>query len=426
MPDTASPVAEQPGDEAAATARRVALGSYQVPALGKLYREVAEGRRTSRVLLGEGARLEALLNATGNAVLTADAEGCVASLNHVAETLFQLAPGEAIGWPMRRLLSIALDMPDGDDPQHPTEAFGLRPDGTKFPIELSHAHWTDALGRPVYGAVLRDVTQRHLDAAEARRRETAERTGEKMAALGRVAAGVAHEMNNLLQPIIGLTEMELELLPPDGTPAQRDTRESLEMVIESGKQMRGIARKILMFSRDDAPELTRTDFPAALRQSIAFVGKLVASGVRIDEIIGDEVCGCAFINQVDLTEVITNLMVNAAHAMHNHGCLAIRLRRLCLIETSDTTLGLSDTGLGLAPGDYFLLSITDNGDGMDAATKMRIFDPFFTTKPRGEGTGLGLSAVFGVLRGWKGAIVVDSMVGRGTTFTLYIPVAMDA
>jgi PAS domain S-box-containing protein len=382
-------------------------------ALGDLYKEVAEGRRATRTLQGEGARLAALLNATGNAVVTTDPNGHVASMNRAAEAMFGFEPGECVGWTINRLFSNELDI-DIDVQTLSHEGSGRRKDGTTFPIEVSHANWIDANGRKASGAVLRDLTERRRAEVELRSRELAGRAQEKLAALGRVAGGVAHELNNLLQPVIGLSQLELDSMPHAGTAEQMESRESLRTILECGSQMRSVVRKILLFSRKAKAELALIDFPAALRRTVAFTGKLLPDGIRL-ELFASVAHGLAAINEAELIEVITNLAVNAADAMKGSGTLSISLDRIALVDTAAATLDIR-------AGSYFRVEVRDTGSGIDAATKALIFEPFFTTKPIGEGTGLGLSVVYGVLRGWNGAIAVDSAKGSGSTFTLYVPV----
>jgi PAS domain S-box-containing protein len=383
-------------------------------ALGEFYREVAEGRRTTRTLQGEGAKLEALLNATESAVVTTDTDGQVASLNRAAEAMFGFEPGESIGKPIAGLISIEDGRVGSENLTRLISGNGWRRDGTQFPIEVLRARWTDAHGCLASGAIVRDVTERHRAEAEARCREAAAHSQDKHAALGRTAGGVAHELNNLLQPIIGLTQLELDQLPAEGTDEQMESRESLAMVLESGKQAREVVRKVLVFARKAKPELASVDLSAALRRTVASFGKLLPAGVDLEPIIDAAAIGVATINEGEFAEVMANLAVNAADAMKGSGTLTIRLDRLELTE--------ADASLGIAAGSWFRISVADTGHGMDAETRAQIFEPFFTTKPIGQGTGLGLSMVYGVLRDWKGAISVETTVGGGSTFSLFIPV----
>jgi signal transduction histidine kinase len=316
---------------------------------------------------------------------------------------------------MSRLISTGLDLMDSNSPASSGEGRGLRKDGSDFPVHMTRANSLDAEGRPACALLLRDISEQRRAEDVARRHVEVERRQEKLAALGRLAGGVAHEMNNFLQPVIGLTSLELSILPQAGTEQERETRENLEMVLECGQQMRSIVKKILTFARKDNPVAEPVDFPAALRSAITFVRGLLPPGIRVDEAIGEEASGSAIILAGQLTQVMTNLAVNACHAMHGRGTLSITLRRLLLAEQTEA--------LGVRPGAYFAVAVSDSGHGMDAATVAQIFEPFFTTKPVGEGTGLGLSMVYGVLRDWGGTVVVDSAIDRGTEFTLCVPVS---
>jgi PAS domain S-box-containing protein len=379
-------------------------------ALGELYREVAEGRRTARTLQGEGAKLEALLNATETAVVATDTDGQVVSLNRAAEAMFGFEPGESVGRPMAALICTEAGIAAHEVS---SDGNGWRKDGTAFPIEVSRASWTDAQGCKASAAIVRDVTERRRAEAEARHRAAAAQNQDKLAALGRIAGGVAHELNNLLQPIIGLTQLELETLPADGTAEQMETRESLAMVLDSGNQARDVVRKVLMFARKAKPVLAPVDFPAALQRSIASLGKSLPRGVRVDTVIDADTVGSATINEAELAEVMSILAANAADAMDASGTLTIRVDRPVLTEAA--------ASLGIAAGPTFRISVADTGHGMDADTMAQVFEPFFTTKPIGQGTGLGLSMAYGVLHDWSGAIAVDSTVGHGSTFTFYVP-----
>jgi PAS domain S-box-containing protein len=378
-----------------------------------LYKEVAEGRRKARTLQGEGAKLAALLNATGNAVVTVDTDGHVDSLNRAAEAMFGVESSEAFGWQMRRLVSTDAGVGDGEAAMSFGESIGRRKDGVEFPIEVSRASWIDAQGRMASGAIVRDITERRNAEAELRRRDIAERAREKLAALGRVAGGVAHELNNLLQPVIGLTQLELSQ-PCDGTPEQLDSRENLETILDCGNQMRDVVRKILLFARKAVPDLTPVDFPAAMRRIQPVLRKSLPPEIDIDQFGDPALQGVATINEAELLEVLSNLASNAADAMDGRGTLSIRTESIELATDQASPLGLT-------PGAYFRIAVADTGRGMDAAIKAQMFEPFFTTKPVGEGTGLGLSMVYGVLRNWNGAVSIDSSVGAGTTVNLYIP-----
>lgn len=355
---------------------------------------------------GEGAMLEALLNATETAVIMIDPKEQVASMNQAAEAMFGFEAGESVAMPIAGLISDEIALAGDEAPTRPSTGNGRRKNGDRFPAEVSRASWIDAHGCTASAAIVRDVTER-------RRAETAAHTRDKLAALGRIAGGVGHELNNLLQPIIGLAQLELDQLPSQGTPEQIETRDSLAVILESANQAREVVRKLLMFARKAKPELAPVDFPAALGRVIASLGKQLPPQIHLDCAVEPGAAGLANINETELAEVMTQLALNAADAMGGCGTVTIKADRL----------GSPDrASLGIAAGPAFRVSVIDSGHGIDEKAKAQIFEPFFTTKAIGQGTGLGLSIVYGVLRDWKGAIAVESVAGHGSTFTFYVPV----
>lgn len=249
-----------------------------------------------------------------------------------------------------------------------------------------------------------------IDVTDSRRRAAAEREQDKLASLGQLAGGVAHEINNLLQPALTFADLMRDRLPADDI----EGREDLDLVLTSVRKAREIVRNILLYSRKQEVTLEATDLAEATGTALAFIHGLLPPSILLHSRL-DWQGGRAAINKTQLTQVLTNLVLNAAHASGNRGTIEITAGQSTPSLTDAEALGLS------ANIPYMLLNVTDQGAGMDAATTARIFEPFFTTKPQGEGTGLGLSVVFGILRSWKGAIAVRSRPGAGTVFTLYIP-----
>ncbi len=359
-------------------------------ALGELYREVDEGRRSARTLQEKGAQHEALLNATSNAIMTADSCGNLISLNRAAESLFGFEAGAAIGLNIQQFISTH-ECPGGNARSCSYEAVAWRKDGSEFHVDVARARWTDSQDDHAASYILRDITERIRAEAELRLRDAADQRKDKLAALGRIAGGVAHELNNLLQPVIGLAALEMEALPADGTAEQMESYENLATIVECGNQMRGVVRKILMFARKVNPELSSLDFAEVLRRTVKFVAKLLPPGIDVVAPLQGGGKGRAAINEFELVEVMTNLAVNAADAMQGRGRLAIDL------DCVDLPPALA-AQLAIPGGQYFKVSIADTGHGIDAAILAQIFEPFFTTKPIGKGTGLGLAMVYGVLQ----------------------------
>jgi NO-binding membrane sensor protein with MHYT domain/signal transduction histidine kinase len=252
-----------------------------------------------------------------------------------------------------------------------------------------------------------DVTESHDRMAELAEHE-------KLAALGQLAGGVAHEINNLLQPALVFPEMVRESLPEGET----ELREFLDTVTDSARKARDIVRSILLFSRKDAhsqeASLERVDLSQEVVEGLKLVRSLLPPGIVV-ELHDAEAAMPAEINKTELTQVLTNLIINAVQASGGNGVIDVWMRPAQPAAGEAKSLGLP------ADGTYWTIAVEDHGTGMDEATRSQIFDPFFTTKPQGVGTGLGLSVVLGIVRGWSGAIAVKSELSVGTTFTIFIP-----
>jgi two-component system, cell cycle sensor histidine kinase and response regulator CckA len=179
----------------------------------------------------------------------------------------------------------------------------------------------------------------------------------------------------------------------------------------------GIIRDVALFARNDEPVLTRLDMVEELRSALGFVRDLMRPAVTLREVGLDRHPGCLVAaNKTQLIQVLTNLVVNAAQATKGTATITVTTGRT---EPSAEAAERLLIEHGRA---YLTVAVTDTGSGMDAATQTRVFEPFFTTKPIGQGTGLGLSAVHGILRSWRGAVTVQSTPGVGSTFTLYLPI----
>jgi hypothetical protein len=257
-------------------------------------------------------------------------------------------------------------------------------------------------GRRAELAVLIDITSR-------RNLEEQLRQAQKMEAVGMLAGGVAHDFNNLLTIITGYSQLILASIPE-----QDPNRHSVEQIMKAGERAAALTKQLLAFSRRQV-----------LQPRVLDLNKLVASlSTMLQRLIGEDVdlrlalrsdLGCVNADPGQIEQVLMNLVINSRDAMPKGGALTI--------ETQNATLDESYASRHLAvrPGPYTLLAVSDNGAGMDDATKARLFEPFFTTKGSGKGTGLGLSTVLDIVKRSGGSVDVYSELGRGTSVKVYLP-----
>jgi PAS domain S-box-containing protein len=249
------------------------------------------------------------------------------------------------------------------------------------------------------------------DASQEQRLEKQLRQAQKMEALGTLAGGIAHDFNNILGAIISCTEFALEDAPR-GSP----TREDLEHVLKAGYRGKNLIKQILTFSRRGEQGRQPIEVEPLVKESLKFLRASLPSSIEIQQNISPG-CGMILADATQVHQVIMNLCTNAAHAMREKG--GILEVSLSEVAVDPLRASYSSRDYGINP--YVKLRVSDTGHGMDRKVLERIFDPFFTTKKRGEGTGLGLSVVHGIIMNHGGDITVSSEPGKGTTFEVFLP-----
>jgi signal transduction histidine kinase len=237
---------------------------------------------------------------------------------------------------------------------------------------------------------------------------------QKLEAIGRLSGGVAHDFNNLLTAILGFTHISHEAMSPEDP-----GRANLEGVLQAAQRGAGLTRQLLAFARKQIVEPRVIRMEDRVRAVESMLVRLIGENVHIALVLAAEPQP-VMIDPVQFDQVLVNLAVNARDAMPRGGTLRIETGRRVVPP------GAEETAMGLAPGEYMRMLVSDTGEGMDARTLANVFEPFFTTKEVGKGTGLGLATCYGIIRQAGGTLSVTSAPGRGATFEILLPPASAA
>jgi signal transduction histidine kinase len=300
--------------------------------------------------------------------------------------------------------------------------------GTDKPFILMTGYGSGALDEAALREGAADYVEKHLVGAHLERsiryalrnwqsrrtlrdREEQLRQSQKMEAIGRLAGGVAHDFNNLLTAIIGYTDMIAERTDLDPATA-REVRE-IRLAADRGA---ALTRQLLAFSRKQFLNPTVLNVNESVAGLLHMLPRLIGDHIQTDARLA---AGLGFVkaDASQIEQVIVNLVLNARDAMPTGGHVTIETANIELTEDR-----LAAEGLGIEPGPYVMLTITDTGVGMDETTRAHAFEPFFTTKATGKGTGLGLATVYGIIDQSGGGIAMDTAPGRGTSIRIYLPV----
>ena len=355
-------------------------------------------KRAEEALVTERERLVVTLRSINDGVVAIDEQERIILANPVARTyLAQLANadfGDVLthlgGRPLKEIL----------DGQHYQEVIVEKTPESVFEIE---AQPMDADHKPTgWVLIIRDITEKKATQEKIQRQE-------RLAAVGQLAAGIAHDFNNILTGIIGISELsgEREDIP-------QKVRQDLRRVVEQGRRAAHLTRQILDFGRRSITEKQLLDLDTFLKDTVKLLKRTISENIRITlEMEPGEFK--IYADSTQIQQVLTNLAINAQDAMPAGGLLQFKLSRLTLGPDKNPPYP------ELTPGDWLVVGVVDNGQGIAPEHISHIFEPFFTTKEIGKGTGLGLAQVYGLVKQHYGHIDVESQAGKGTTFTLYLP-----
>ena len=383
-------------------------------AAGAVLLEITERKRTEQALLASEARNRELVENTTYAIVRATADGHFLDLNPAM--VLMLGFGTAA-----ELRSVNLVRDVFRYPEHYAaflascrekgriagiEAEWRRKDGANITVRLS-GRLVEAQKSPeVLEVIAEDVTE--LRAVEKQLRQA-----QKFEAVGQLAGGVAHDFNNVMGAILGWAEMGLEQ-----TQDQPRVMERFARIREQAERAAALTRELLAFARQQVLQPRAIDLNSIVRGLLSFLDKVIGRDIEL-KVTASPSVGLVRADATQIEQVLMNLCLNARDAMPEGGRL--------LIETESAEIDEAYCRLYpySKPGPYTVLGVSDTGIGMDAATRERIFEPFFTTKKLGEGTGLGLATVYGIVRQHGGFIQVYSEPGHGSLFRVYLPAVAD-
>jgi hypothetical protein len=369
------------------------------------------------------ARRDAILQCSLDCIITIDSDGLIMEFNPAAEETFGYTRDEVLGKEMANLIvppslqaahhqGLKHYLASGEGPvlNQRIEITAVRSNGEEFPVELAITPF-QFRDEQAFTGFIRDITERKRAEATLRETERQLREAHKMEAVGKLAGGIAHDFNNLLTVVIGSSEL---LESTNDTAAINRLAEDIQ---EAAQRAARLTNQLLTFSRKQVTEPVAVDLNNLVSNAEETLRRLIPAEIELQldlepnlkAILGD-------LTQVD--QVIMNLIVNSGKAIEGAGQIRVVTRGVEL--TSDDVLNRD-----MAPGDYTLLEVHDTGKGMTKEVQSRIFEPFFTTADVGDGTGLGLATVYGIVLECGGFMNVESDVGHGTSFTIYFP-ALDS
>lgn len=370
-----------------------------------------------------------ILESAAEGIITLDKNGKILSFNKAAEEMFKYSREEVIGKPDWLLVKEVKEK-ENEGPRGflghfiasgqkkrlgiQREFLGRQKNGQLFPLEfaISAAAAGGEEEEQIFTVILHDLTEHKRMEIEKMQLETQLHQAQKLKSIATLAGGIAHGFNNILTPIIGYTEMAL-----DSTPPQDSRQDDLKNILKASIRAKDLVKQLLVFGQADGKVFQRVYMHSIITEAIKIIRPSISPNIEL-KLNLDSDRSDVFGDAIELKQVIINLCSNAHDAMfRDGGILEVGLE---FIE-ADGSLARKHPLLKRGP--YVTVRVTDTGRGMAFKTINQIFEPFFTTKDVGEGVGLGLSVVHGILEKHSGVITVDSIVGKGTTFSVYLPSA---
>ncbi len=371
--------------------------------------EIEQRRAIELEIRQSEQRFRALFEATleGIAIVR---DGTVLAVNGAMTAIFGVPALELQGLALAEWVELG-DLGEGQLSSEPSETTGRRRDGSRVNLEIAGKQILFQ-GEEATVVAVRDIDRRKRDEEEKDRLQRQLLLAEKMEAIGRLSAGVAHDFNNCLLAIFGYTDILTEIYRDDDF-----LQQNLLGLREASEKAAALTRQLLAFARRQAVEQRVVDLNESITGLLRMVHRLLGNDVEVRTSLHPDLPAVR-LDPNRLEHVLVNLAVNARHAMPEGGVLTLRTEPVTVADEAPAEHDVP-------PGVWALVAISDTGIGMDAETQGRIFEPFFSTREVGEGTGLGLATSYGFVQQSGGFIFVDSAPGEGARFSLYLPAHLD-
>jgi PAS domain S-box-containing protein len=359
-------------------------------------------------------RFRALIERSADGIAVIDADNNIQYLSPAVSAIEGYAPEELVG-------GNGKDNTHPDDLKfiHETVRRTLENPGKPVPVLWRRRHkdgrwlWLEGTATNLlHDPAVRGIVTNYRDVTVRRRAEEAQIRSQKMEALGTLAGGIAHDFNNILLAITGNVKLAREDLPAD-----HEIQSSLTEIAKASHRATELVRRILEFSRQQESQREIIELQPVVQEALKLLRSTLPAMIEIKATLAPDIPP-VLADSTQIHQIMLNLITNAAHATGNDGGM--------IEVTVDAVTVRDELATALREGQYARITVSDDGCGMDKNTLERIFDPFFTTKPVGQGTGLGLSVVDGIVKNHDGTITVYSQLDKGTTFRVYLPAATGA
>jgi PAS domain S-box-containing protein len=386
--------------------------------------EITERKHAEEAIRENESRYSALVQESPDAIISMDKTGNLLSFNTTAERISGFSAEEVVGKHFAKigvlakrsipkaLKEFALVVTGIERP--PFELTIMNKDKSYFFMEANPRLIKQKGGKAWIQVTLRDITERKLAEGEKKKLEAQLQQVQKMESMGTLAGGIAHDFNNILGIIVGNTELAM-----DDVPEWNPARHNLEEIRTASIRARDVVKQILAFSRQRPQKKKPVRISPIIKESLKLLRSSIPTTIEIHQNISSE-SDIVRADPIQINQVLINLCTNAAHAMEEKaGVLEVSLEDIELDE--DSVIHYHD----LSSGKYARLTVSDTGNGIEPKILKRIFDPYFTTKKVGEGSGMGLSVVHGIVKNHGGNISVISEPGKGTIFHILFPCIED-